>query len=45
MLEALGLPVKLYPGSPFNIKVTTVEDLRLAEALVQGAPASVRHDP
>ena len=35
MLEALGLPVKLYPGSPLNIKVTTVEDLRLAEALLE----------
>ena len=45
MLEALGLPVKLYPGSPLNIKVTTVEDLRLAEALLQEAAASVSHDP
>jgi len=45
MLEALGLPVKLYPGSPLNIKVTTVEDLRLAEALMQEAATSVSHDP
>jgi len=45
MLEALGLPVKLYPGSPLNIKVTTVEDLRLAEALLQEAATSVSHDP
>lgn len=35
MLEALGLPVKLYPGSPLNIKVTTREDMRLAEALLE----------
>jgi 2-C-methyl-D-erythritol 4-phosphate cytidylyltransferase len=35
MLEALGLPVKLYPGSPLNIKVTRPEDLRLAEALLR----------
>lgn len=37
MLEALGLPVKLYPGSPLNIKITTPEDLRTAEALLQEA--------
>ncbi len=37
MLEALGLPVKLYPGSPLNIKVTKLEDLRTAEALLEGA--------
>jgi len=35
MLEALGLPVKLFPGSPLNLKVTTPQDLRLAEALLQ----------
>lgn len=33
MLEALGLPVKLFPGDRRNIKVTTREDLRLVEAL------------
>lgn len=37
MLEALGLPVKLYPGSPLNIKVTTPEDLNIAEALLREA--------
>ena len=45
MLEALGLPVKLYPGSPLNIKVTSPEDLRLAEALLQGAQAPVSQEP
>ncbi len=40
MLEALGLPVKLYPGSPLNIKVTRPEDLRLAEALLREAARS-----
>ncbi len=35
MLEALGLPVKLFPGSPTNLKVTTPADLRLAAALLQ----------
>ncbi len=39
MLEALGLPVKLYPGSPLNMKVTSPEDLQIAEALLQGAQA------
>jgi len=38
MVEALGLPVKLYPGSPLNIKVTSPEDLRLAQGLLQEAP-------
>jgi 2-C-methyl-D-erythritol 4-phosphate cytidylyltransferase len=42
MLEALGLPVKLYEGSPANIKVTTPEDLRLAEALLETGAASVK---
>ncbi len=44
MLEALGMPVKLYPGSPLNIKVTSVEDLRAAEALLEGAASSNRRD-
>lgn len=34
MLEALGLPVRLFPGCPANIKVTTGEDLPLAEAIL-----------
>ncbi len=45
MLEALGLPVKLYEGSPANIKVTTPEDLRLAEALLAAGAASVKGRP
>jgi len=42
MLEALGLPVKLFEGSPANIKVTTPGDLRLAEALLEAGAASVK---
>jgi 2-C-methyl-D-erythritol 4-phosphate cytidylyltransferase len=42
MLETLGLPVRLYEGSPANIKVTTPEDLRLAEALLEAGAASVK---
>ena len=45
MLEALGLPVKLYEGSPANIKVTTPEDLRLAEALLEAGAAPVEGSP
>lgn len=40
MLEALGLPVKLYPGSPLNIKVTNPQDLNIAEALLRKAARS-----
>lgn len=45
MLEALGLPVKLYPGSPLNIKVTTPQDLNIAEALLGEASRSGGHRP
>ena len=34
MLEALGLPLKLFPGSRFNLKVTSPDDLSLVEALL-----------
>jgi 2-C-methyl-D-erythritol 4-phosphate cytidylyltransferase len=34
MIELIGAPVKLVPGSPRNIKVTTPQDLALAEALL-----------
>lgn len=35
MVEALGHPVKVFPGAPDNIKVTTEEDLAVAEALLR----------
>jgi 2-C-methyl-D-erythritol 4-phosphate cytidylyltransferase len=35
LLEAQGVPVRVVPGSPFNIKVTTPEDLIMAEAIYQ----------
>lgn len=35
LLEALGHPVKVYPGSYDNLKITTAEDLDLAEALLR----------
>lgn len=34
MLEAMGIPVKIFPGDKRNIKVTTPEDLELARALL-----------
>lgn len=35
LVERLGHRVLVYPGSPRNLKVTTPEDLALAEALLQ----------
>ncbi|MEX2599067.1 MAG: 2-C-methyl-D-erythritol 4-phosphate cytidylyltransferase [Dehalococcoidia bacterium] len=34
MLECLGIPVRVFPGAYANIKVTTPEDLAVAEALL-----------
>jgi 2-C-methyl-D-erythritol 4-phosphate cytidylyltransferase len=39
MVERLGAAVRVVPGSPRNIKITTPEDLDLAAALL-GAPAA-----
>ncbi len=36
LLERLGYPVAIFQGSYANIKITTQEDLRIAEALLQG---------
>lgn len=36
LLERLGLPVHIFPGSYTNIKITTQEDLFFAQALLQG---------
>jgi 2-C-methyl-D-erythritol 4-phosphate cytidylyltransferase len=35
LVERLGHRVRVYPGSPRNIKVTTTDDLALAEALLR----------
>jgi 2-C-methyl-D-erythritol 4-phosphate cytidylyltransferase len=35
MLEALGIPVRVFPGDRWNIKVTTREDLELVRALLE----------
>jgi 2-C-methyl-D-erythritol 4-phosphate cytidylyltransferase len=34
LVEELGHPVEVVPGSPFNLKITTPEDLELAEVLI-----------
>ena len=34
LVEALGVDVRLYQGSPLNLKVTTRDDLALAQALL-----------
>lgn len=39
LLEQLGLPVAIFPGSYTNIKITTQEDLLIAEALIKGFTA------
>lgn len=38
LVEHLGQPVWMVPGSYDNIKITTAEDLVLAEALLKGSP-------
>lgn len=34
LVEAMGVEVRLYPGSPRNLKVTTPDDLALVQALL-----------
>ncbi len=38
LVERLGHPVQIVPGSSMNIKITTAEDFRMAEALVDALP-------
>ena len=35
LVELCGEVVKVIPGDPYNIKITTPEDLKLAEALLE----------
>jgi 2-C-methyl-D-erythritol 4-phosphate cytidylyltransferase len=35
LCERAGFPVEIVPDSPHNLKVTTADDLRLAEALAR----------
>jgi 2-C-methyl-D-erythritol 4-phosphate cytidylyltransferase len=38
LVERLGKPVTVVQGSPLNVKITTREDLRLAEAALKALP-------
>jgi 2-C-methyl-D-erythritol 4-phosphate cytidylyltransferase len=38
MVERIGHPVTVVPGSPINIKITTKEDQRVAEHLLKALP-------
>ena len=38
LVEALGHPVTVVPGSPINLKITSREDLRLAEQALKALP-------
>jgi 2-C-methyl-D-erythritol 4-phosphate cytidylyltransferase len=38
LVERLGQPVTVVPGSPINLKITTKEDLRLAEQALRALP-------
>lgn len=38
LVERLGHPVSVVPGSPMNIKIATKEDLRLAEQALKALP-------
>ncbi len=38
LVERLGVPVKVVQGSPLNIKITSFEDLRLAELALKVLP-------
>ena len=38
LVERIGHPVTVVPGSPINMKITTKEDLRLAEQALKALP-------
>ena len=38
LVEKLGHPVTVVPGSPMNLKITTYDDFKMAEALVDALP-------
>lgn len=45
LVEALGHPCRIVPGSPFNLKITTADDLRLASAMLASLPKPKREGP
>ncbi len=38
LVEKFGHPVAIVPGSPMNLKITTYEDFKMAEALLDALP-------
>jgi 2-C-methyl-D-erythritol 4-phosphate cytidylyltransferase len=45
LVEALGHPIRIVDGSPFNLKITTAGDLIVAAALLQAMPRPKREGP
>ncbi len=45
LVEALGHSCHVVDGSPFNLKITTPADLRLAAAMLQAMPNPKREGP
>jgi 2-C-methyl-D-erythritol 4-phosphate cytidylyltransferase len=45
LVEALGHPIHVVDGSPFNLKITAAADLRLASALLQAMLKPKRDGP
>jgi 2-C-methyl-D-erythritol 4-phosphate cytidylyltransferase len=45
LLERLGKKVKIIMGSRYNIKITTPEDLRLADAIISFLPSEQSKNP
>jgi 2-C-methyl-D-erythritol 4-phosphate cytidylyltransferase len=41
MLEAIGVPVAIFPGVRSNVKITTAEDIDLVEALLTASESAV----
>ena len=38
LVERIGVSVKIVPGSPLNLKITTPDDFRIAERLLDALP-------
>ncbi|WP_020469961.1 2-C-methyl-D-erythritol 4-phosphate cytidylyltransferase [Zavarzinella formosa] len=45
LVEAAGHPVRMVAGSPFNLKITTADDLRLAEMFLNKREAETAKKP
>ena len=45
LIEALGHSVVVVPGSPVNFKITTKDDMELADAVLKARAATLRAEP